>query len=67
MIAGSDRLLARSAPDDYFDAARETGRRRAEQRLPLDDVLRSFRRGGRSATRLPARDLREPAVGLDCG
>lgn len=32
---------------DLFDAAHETGRRRAEQRMPLDDVLRSFRLGGR--------------------
>lgn len=42
-IAGED-------PDTegpYFDAARATGTRRAEQRLPLDDVLRSFRMGGR--------------------
>ena len=33
--------------DPRFDAARATGRRRAEQRMPLDDVLRSFRIGGR--------------------
>lgn len=33
--------------DGRFDAARATGRRRAEQRMPLDDVLRSFRLGGR--------------------
>ena len=43
--------------EDFYDAARETGpshpaarapgRRRAEQQLPLDDVLRSFRLGGR--------------------
>lgn len=31
----------------YYDAARETGARRASQGLPLDDVLRSFRLGGR--------------------
>lgn len=30
-----------------YDAARETGRRRAHQGLPLDDVLRSYRIGGR--------------------
>lgn len=30
----------------YFDAARATGERRAQQGLPLDDVLRSFRFGG---------------------
>lgn len=43
------QLIARSdgTADDYFDAARATGRRRAEQRMPLDDVLRSFRLGGR--------------------
>jgi hypothetical protein len=33
--------------DAYFDAARATGRRRAEQGMALDDVLRSFRVGGR--------------------
>ena len=33
--------------DPAYDAARETGRRRAEQGLPLDDVLRSYRIGGR--------------------
>jgi hypothetical protein len=33
--------------DGRYDAARATGRRRAEQRMPLDDVLRSFRIGGR--------------------
>ncbi|HEY3559323.1 MAG TPA: helix-turn-helix domain-containing protein [Kribbella sp.] len=38
MIAGDD---------DHFDAAQATGRRRAEQRMPLDDVLKSFRLGGR--------------------
>ncbi|MFC4784397.1 PucR family transcriptional regulator [Nocardioides sp. MAHUQ-72] len=40
----------RAAPpegDPAYDAARATGRRRAEQGLPLDDVLRSFRMGGR--------------------
>jgi DNA polymerase III psi subunit len=35
------------AAEDFSDAARATGRRRAEQQLPLDDVLRSFRLGGR--------------------
>lgn len=42
--------IAGQAPDTegpYFDAARATGTRRAEQGLPLDDVLRSFRMGGR--------------------
>lgn len=30
----------------HFDAARMTGKQRAEQGMPLDDVLRSFRIGG---------------------
>ncbi|MCW2780221.1 MAG: hypothetical protein JWR35_670 [Marmoricola sp.] len=33
--------------DPRYDAAEETGHRRAAQGLPLDDVLRSFRIGGR--------------------
>jgi hypothetical protein len=33
--------------DRRYDASRATGRRRAEQRMPIDDVLRSFRIGGR--------------------
>jgi hypothetical protein len=33
--------------DAAYDAARATGRQRAQQRMPLDDVLRSFRLGGR--------------------
>jgi len=32
--------------DSMYDAARATGRRRADQGLPLADVLRSFRMGG---------------------
>jgi hypothetical protein len=32
---------------EYYDAAWATGRRRAAQGMPLDDVLRSFRLGGR--------------------
>ena len=49
-LLGSSGVTARPgnpAEDGYFDAARATGRRRAEQGLPLDDVLRSFRLGGR--------------------
>ncbi len=51
-----------------YDAARATGQRRAEQGLPLDDVLRSFRLGGRliwedlvdqAADELRPEDLRE--------
>lgn len=43
------RVAGESPPVEgpYFDAARATGTRRAEQGLPLDDVLRSFRMGGR--------------------
>ncbi|HWO66104.1 MAG TPA: PucR family transcriptional regulator, partial [Umezawaea sp.] len=33
--------------DEVYDAARATGAQRAGQRMPLDDVLRSFRLGGR--------------------
>ncbi|WP_132143115.1 PucR family transcriptional regulator [Kribbella antiqua] len=47
MIAGADHHPDGSVTEDYFDAAHETGRRRAEQRMALDDVLRSFRLGGR--------------------
>jgi hypothetical protein len=47
-IARVLQLIA-GAPDDeqHYDAARATGKRRAEQRMPLDGVLRSFRLGGR--------------------
>jgi hypothetical protein len=54
--------------ESYFDAARATGGRRAEQGLHLDVVLRSFRIGGRliwddlneqAGDRLPAEELRE--------
>lgn len=43
------RVAGVNPPPDgpYFDAARATGTRRAEQGLPLDEVLRSFRMGGR--------------------
>jgi hypothetical protein len=52
LLAGLDREPADGKAGDgkagdFYDAARATGRRRAEQRLPLDDVLRSFRLGGR--------------------
>ena len=33
--------------DERFDAAHATGNRRAQQRMPLEDVIRSFRLGGR--------------------
>jgi hypothetical protein len=43
------QLVSESNPydDEHFDAAWATGRKRAEQRMPLDDVLGSFRIGGR--------------------
>ncbi|PXY27610.1 PucR family transcriptional regulator [Prauserella muralis] len=43
------QILGDTVPcgDDPFDAAITTGSRRAEQRVPLDSVLRSFRLGGR--------------------
>jgi hypothetical protein len=42
------QLVARTDDDtEAYDAARSTGRLRAQQRMPLDDVLRSFRLGGR--------------------
>jgi PucR C-terminal helix-turn-helix domain/GGDEF-like domain len=48
------QMIARPAPGgepadshERYDAAWATGRRRAEQGMPLDDVLRSFRLGGR--------------------
>lgn len=47
LISGAGRHGDPPAGDGYFDAARATGKRRAEQRMPLDDVLRSFRLGGR--------------------
>jgi PucR C-terminal helix-turn-helix domain/GGDEF-like domain len=49
LLVGSGMTAGSGDPaqDSYFDAARATGQRRAEQGLPLDDVLRSFRLGGR--------------------
>ncbi|MFD7320267.1 PucR family transcriptional regulator [Streptomyces sp. NPDC059875] len=43
---------------DFEDAARETGRRRAEQNVPLDTVLRAYRRGGRVLWQVMAEHLR---------
>jgi len=65
-------------PDDHhaYDAARATGRRRAAQGLPLDDVLRSFRMGGRliwddlvaqAAGQEPGAALLDPARVRDLG
>jgi hypothetical protein len=47
LIAEEPRPVESLDTDERYDAARATGRRRAEQRIPLDDVLRSFRIGGR--------------------
>lgn len=44
--AGS-AIPAATGEASVYDAAQATGRRRSEQGLPLDDVLRSFRLGGR--------------------
>jgi PucR C-terminal helix-turn-helix domain/GGDEF-like domain len=48
------QMIAQPGPDggladsrEHYDAAWATGRRRAQQGMPLDDVLRSFRLGGR--------------------
>ncbi|MFW6773625.1 PucR family transcriptional regulator [Nocardioides sp. CPCC 205120] len=64
---------ARAGGPDRYDAARATGHRRAEQGLPLDDVLRSFRMGGRliwedlldqAGDTLDAHDVREIGTSL---
>ena len=47
LIAQNPASGGMAESDGCYDAARATGRRRAEQRMPLDDVLRSFRLGGR--------------------
>jgi len=47
MIAQPGTGGGRPDTREHYDAAWATGRRRAEQGLPLDDVLRSFRLGGR--------------------
>jgi phage tail protein X len=72
-------LLALAARDGlpreprFYDAARATGHRRAEQGMPLHDVLQSFRIGGRliwedlvetSHDLLDAADLREVGTRL---
>ena len=43
----AEAVAGRTADDGSYDAARATGTRRSEQGLPLDDVLQSFRFGGR--------------------
>lgn len=47
LLAGAVAGDGAAVGDAFFDAARATGRRRAEQGIALDDVLRSFRLGGR--------------------
>ena len=47
LLVGATRAGGPPQDDRLYDAARATGHRRAEQGLPLDDVLRSFRLGGR--------------------
>ncbi|MEU9857108.1 helix-turn-helix domain-containing protein [Streptomyces sp. NPDC047974] len=46
---------------DFEGAARETGRRRAEQGVPLDVVLQAYRRGGRVLWQVMAEHLRTRA------
>ncbi|MFC4001332.1 PucR family transcriptional regulator [Prauserella oleivorans] len=55
------QILGDTVPrgDDPYDAARTTGSRRAEQRVPLDSVLRSFRLGGRLLWRGVVRAAKE--------
>jgi len=47
LLAASLEVAVPEGEDQVYDAAKETGRRRAEQGIPLDAVLRSFRLGGR--------------------
>ncbi|MFD8209725.1 PucR family transcriptional regulator [Streptomyces sp. NPDC059695] len=46
---------------DFEWAARQTGRRRAEQGVPLDTVLQAYRRGGRVLWQVMAEHLRARA------
>ncbi|MER6104500.1 helix-turn-helix domain-containing protein [Streptomyces sp. NPDC001832] len=48
---------------DFEYAARETGRRRAEQNVPLDTVLQAYRRGGRVMWQMMAEHLRATRAG----
>ncbi|MFJ1674958.1 MULTISPECIES: PucR family transcriptional regulator [unclassified Streptomyces] len=52
---------------DFEHAARETGRRRAEQNVPLDTVLQAYRRGGRVMWQVMAEYLRAARGGRDDG
>ncbi|MGW6056678.1 PucR family transcriptional regulator [Streptomyces sp. NPDC055189] len=47
---------------DIEAAATETGRRRAEQGIPLDSVLHAYRRGGRVMWQAMTQPLRGPAA-----
>ncbi|MFJ2896709.1 PucR family transcriptional regulator [Streptomyces sp. NPDC087218] len=49
--------------EDFEHAARETGRRRAEQDVPLDTVLQAYRRGGRVMWQVMAEHLRAARAG----
>jgi hypothetical protein len=55
------QLMGRTVPagQDPFDAAKATGSRRAEQQVPVDSVLRSFRLGGRVIWRSLVRMAKE--------
>ncbi len=50
---------------DFEGAARETGRRRAEQGVPLDTVLQAYRRGGRVLWQGMAEHLRTTRAGRE--
>ncbi|MFE7327547.1 PucR family transcriptional regulator [Streptomyces sp. NPDC057565] len=52
---------------DFENAARETGRRRAEQNVPLDTVLQAYRRGGRVMWQVMAEHLRATRAGGGLG
>ncbi|MFF2325494.1 MULTISPECIES: PucR family transcriptional regulator [unclassified Streptomyces] len=52
-----------SSRGDFEYAARETGRRRAEQNVPLDTVLQAYRRGGRVMWQVMAEHLRAARAG----
>ncbi|MDG4866040.1 PucR family transcriptional regulator, partial [Streptomyces sp. T-3] len=51
-----------SSAGDIEAAATETGRRRAEQGMPLDSVLHAYRRGGRVMWQAMTEPLRGPAA-----
>jgi len=46
-LLAAGRPTPQATQEDLYDAAQATGRSRAEQAMPLDDVLGSFRLGGR--------------------